>query len=97
MGDTGTAYSSALSVLVAASSMSFFRAEQPGAYGAPLRVEAVAFAERGQERLSGDVVGDVTAEASRHIPVDLREVPVIDHFELIGLMPRPLDHHGVVP
>ena len=56
-------------------------AEQPRTSVASSQVVAVPQAERGRERLGGEIVGDIGSDAAREVAMDGVEVAVEDGHE----------------
>ncbi len=83
--------------LVAAVPADQFRrdAVEPGADAGALAVVAGAYAEGGQEGLSGDVVGGVTTEAPGGVLVDGGRIPVEERREALRFVERRRDEHGI--
>lgn len=60
-----------------------------GAHRTARRVEPAPLAECHQERLGRQVIGNLVTEPARDVPVNHREVPVVDAGERFGLQAGP--------
>src|SRR6266508_1331781 len=69
---------------------------QPRRGAGVAEVVLVPLAERGQERLGDQVVGDLPANAPGEIPMNVRGVAIEHHGEPLRLLPGTLDDRRIV-